>query len=92
MEIVVHSMEGCPHCMAVKEYLARVGVPFTEQKHDNVVDRLHLYDRWGLVGEERTMPQVFVLQGEESERIGGAADTMSSGIAGRYRRSLRAAV
>ena len=30
-EVVVYTMQGCPHCAGVKEYLREKGVAFTER-------------------------------------------------------------
>ena len=78
--IEVHSKLDCPYCTDVKGWLALKGIPFTEVRHDDDADRAQLYDRLGLVGAERTVPQVIVNDGDEQYRIGGAHATKVSGI------------
>lgn len=85
VKIEVHSREGCPHCVSVREFLTEKGLTFVEVKHDDEQERQAFYDSLGLVNMEgqppaRTVPQVIVVAAGSRFRIGGAKETMNSGI------------
>ena len=89
MQVTVHTKKGCPSCTLVKEFLAGIGIPFSVEEHNDLAERNAVYDRFGLVGPKRTMPQVVVAEGEKIERLGGYEATLVSGIGTRYRKALR---
>lgn len=71
--IEIHSKAGCPFCDRAKALLAQKGLAYTEIRHDDDVERQAFYDRLGLAGAERTVPQVILIDGQSGERfrVGG---------------------
>lgn len=67
MKIKVFSKTDCPYCVAVCELLELEGQSYEKVVIDNFEERNAFYDKLGLVGKDRTMPQVFA----NDERIGG---------------------
>jgi len=67
----VKSKEGCPSCVAAKEMLASRGIEYVEERYDDYAERQAMYDRLGLVGGERTVPQIFYARDGETIRVGG---------------------
>lgn len=89
MQVIVHSMSGCPSCAEVKKFLDDVNVPFLVVEHDSPEERAMAYNQLGLVGADRTMPQVVVISHDGNEMlVGGYERTLISGIGGLYRRSV----
>jgi glutaredoxin len=80
IEIEIHSKTACPFCTMAKQHLARLGVPFNETVHDDFEDRQELYDQLGLVNPKRTVPQMFLIDGNIREYIGGYTDLMESDL------------
>lgn len=80
VSVEVHSKADCPHCAAVKEWLAGQGIPFTEHRHDDDAERQVFYDGLGLVGPARTVPQVILVDGTDRYRLGGNQATRVSGV------------
>lgn len=76
----VFSKRDCPHCIAAQTYLADQNIPFNIIKLDDTAERHAFYDAEGLIGTERTVPQVFVTVDGVRERIGGAHELRISGI------------
>lgn len=91
MRVTVHTKEGCPSCLLVKEFLTSIGIPFTAEEHNDVQARGKIYDQFGLAGHKRTMPQVVVTEGDKVERLGGYEETLVSRIGTRYRNATRTA-
>lgn len=89
MQVIVHTKEGCPSCTLVKEFLTGIGVSFSIEEHNDPEQRHAVYDRFGLAGAARTMPQVVLADGDRVERIGGYEATLVSGIGARYRKAMR---
>lgn len=85
--IEVHSKDGCPHCASVVAFLSSQDVPFSEIKLNDQSLRETLYDRLGLVGGERTVPQVMLVADGELYRIGGEAETVLSGVESLFKSS-----
>lgn len=81
--IEVNSKTGCPLCTKAKAFLTGRQLSFTEILHDDDAARQAFYDQLGLVGGERTVPQVFLVDTESGERyrIGGSRELEGSGIA-----------
>ena len=80
MHIEVHSKEGCPWCEKAKEWLFERGHPYVEVRHDDPAERAAFYDKQGLEGGARTMPQVFIVEDGESMRVGGYDKLDTSGL------------
>lgn len=85
VSIEVHSKADCPHCAAVKEWLAEQGIPFTERRHDDNAERQAFYDGLGLVGDDRRVPQVILVDGPDRHRLGGNQATRVSGVESLFR-------
>lgn len=64
---VLYGFDACPHCAELKAHLGELGIPFEWVPEEDGERRQRLYDAWGLVGPERTMPQLFA----DGERLGG---------------------
>jgi len=88
VRVVVHTKasaspeDRCPHCDAAKAWLSERGIAFEEVAH-GTAERQELYDRLGLEGGARTVPQVVLVDpladGAET-RVGGFRELVASGI------------
>jgi len=78
--LTLHTKTGCPHCDAAKAWLTERGIPFDVALHDDDAERQALYDRLGLVGSARTVPQAVLTADGEEYRIGGYAALVVSGV------------
>jgi glutaredoxin 3 len=78
--ITINSKTSCPFCDDAKAFLSGQGIPFEEIKYDDDAARNALYDRLGLVGDQRRVPQVMLGYAGELMRIGGARELRMSGI------------
>ena len=81
MYLELHTKEDCPYCTKAKDYLIAHDLPYVTVQHDDTEQRQLCYDEWGLVGLERTMPQLFVVDGQERTRIGGFAEMERTNVA-----------
>ena len=89
MRVIINSMPKCPSCQLAKQYLKDNAIPFEEFVFDDVESRRGLYDRLGLVGKERTVPQIIVIEDDGVEnRLGGWTDLLRSDLTTRYRDSM----
>jgi glutaredoxin 3 len=79
MKIEVHSKTDCPYCVKAKAWLNERGIPFELFVYDDELERQQMYDRLGLVGSQRTVPQIVV----DGMRIGGYTDLTKSDVADR---------
>ena len=80
MKIQVYSKTTCPYCQKAKEYLSLNGIPYEEIVQDSDIERNAMYDRFGLVGMQRTVPQVVVVEDDGRwRRIGGYNDLIRTG-------------
>ena len=60
-----------------KQYLTEHGMPYTELVFADDQDRQSMYDELGLIGSQRTVPQIFrVTPSGDRERIGGYSDLL----------------
>lgn len=81
MELRVYSKTGCPWCERAVEWLVERKIPFDKILLDDDSVRNRLYDKMGLTGGERTVPQIVVTcQGEEWVRIGGYQELVTSRV------------
>lgn len=80
MKIEVHSKTDCPYCVKAKAWLNDRGIPFDLFVYDDIDERNAMYDRFGLVDGQRTVPQVVV----DSVRIGGYTDLINSDVEDRF--------
>lgn len=79
--VTVYTKSDCPWCLRAKEFLNQRAVPFEEVVINELAERQKVYDELGLVGMERTMPQVMLHDDlGETYRIGGWDKLMISGI------------
>lgn len=60
MIVTILSKTDCPSCKRAKEWLASAGIEYAEEVYDDFAERQAMYDRLGLVGTERTVPQITV--------------------------------
>ena len=90
MKIEVHSRDGCPYCVKAVDWLTERSIPFTEIKHNDYAERQTFYDSLGLVGGDRTVPQVIVETDAGRERVGGYTQLVRSGLQERHERSKEA--
>ena len=78
--ITINSKTNCPFCEDAKAFLSSQGIPFVETKFDGHHARNALYDRLGLLGDQRRVPQVMLTYAGENMRIGGAHELRMSGV------------
>jgi glutaredoxin 3 len=78
--ITINSKTNCPFCEDAKVFLSSHGIPFVETKIDDDDARNALYDRLGLAGDQRRVPQVMLTYAGEHMRIGGARELRMSGV------------
>jgi glutaredoxin len=78
--ITINSRTNGPFCDDAKAFLSGQGIPFVEAKYDDDDARNVLYDRLGLVGDQRRVPQVVLTYAGEHLRIGGAHELRVSGV------------
>jgi glutaredoxin len=79
--IEINSKDDCKYCIEAKAWLSEMRIPYTEILHNDKAERQAFYDSLGLQGSDRTMPQVFLVTGQDRFRIGGSDDLKDSGIA-----------
>lgn len=79
MKIEIHSKTECPFCVKAKKWLNDKGIEFELFVYDDNEARQAMYDRFGLTGNERTVPQIVV----DGVRIGGYSDLVKSDVADR---------
>ena len=79
MKIEVHSKTECPYCVKAKSWLNEKGIEFELFVYDDNTERQAMYDRFGLEGDQRTVPQIVV----DGVRIGGYTDLVNSDVADR---------
>lgn len=78
--LVVHSKAGCPFCVKAKEWLTEKGIQFIVEEHDDEAEKNQFYDKLGLVGNERTLPQIIYTEEYAEYRIEGYSQLVISGI------------
>lgn len=66
------SRDGCPYCTKSIEDIISTGNEYIETKINDTVERNEFYDSLGLVGKDRTVPQIWKIEDDGSETyIGG---------------------
>ena len=86
MKIEFYSKTTCPFCQRAKEYLTENGINYNEMLQDDDMERQAMYDRFGLQGNQRTVPQIFLVEEDGSRlRIGGYMDLLRSDVVVRHR-------
>lgn len=81
MIVTVKSKDGCPSCVKAKEWLAGNNIAYVEERYDDANERQKMYDRLGLVGSARTVPQIVVTDDAGGERLIQGFDALTrSGI------------
>jgi len=86
MQIEVHSKTGCRHCVMAKDWLDARSIPFTLHVYDDNDARSAMYDRLGLEGQARSVPQIVV----DGVRLGGYSALAQSDLEARYRAAAEA--
>lgn len=82
MTILMYTKTICPYCQMAKQYLIEHQISYTEQVYDDDQQRQMMYDELGLVGDQRTVPQIFVIDAAgRRRRIGGYHDLLYSDVA-----------
>lgn len=85
MLIQIYSKTDCPYCIKAKTYFQTNSLPYSETVLDRAEDRQALYDRIGLVGDKRTVPQIFLHETDGTNtRIGGYDELLRSDLLARY--------
>ena len=74
--------DPCRYCAEAKAWLAERGIPCVEIARNDMAERQAFYDSLGLVGGDRTVPQIFLIDNVSGERfrIGGSSALKASGI------------
>ena len=76
MKIEVYSKTICPYCTKAKAWLTERDIPFTLIVLDDDAARNAMYDSFGLIGGQRTVPQIVI----DGDRVGGYSDLISSDV------------
>ena len=76
--VELHGKTDCPYCEKAKAFLTAAKIPFTVVLHDDETNRWAFYDKLGLVGDARFVPQVLLI---DTHVIGGYSALLRSGIA-----------
>lgn len=86
MKIEIYSKSDCPFCHLAKTYLTQHGLSYCESIYDDYLQRQEMYDSLGLNGNQRTVPQVFLVESDgHRDRIGGYHELVQSDIIARHR-------
>ena len=80
MTVTMNGKSNCPWCDKSEAWLNEHAIPFTKILHDDEAARNALYDHLGLVGSERTMPQILFAEDGVEWRIGGYQALVSEGF------------
>jgi len=81
--VVMRSKSNCPYCDEARAWLDSRGVAYEEVKLEDQAERNALYDKLGLIGSQRTVPQISIeddLLGL-SYPVGGSTALARSGLA-----------
>lgn len=81
MHAILYTKSICPYCHMAKDYLLKHNIRYEETLYDDYHERQQMYDRLGLEGVRRSVPQIFLVEGSEQRRIGGYSDLLQSDIA-----------
>lgn len=84
MMIEIYSKTECPYCHMAKRHLSEHGISYTETLYDDFAKRQAMYDTLGLQGSQRTVPQVFLVEHGQRERIGGYRELLQSDVIARH--------
>lgn len=68
MNVAIYGKPGCYYCEQAKILCFEKGIPFTYKQVDKDVTREELVD---IIGEYKTVPQVFVTVDGLSQHVGG---------------------
>lgn len=81
--ILMITKSDCPYCDKAKEYLTIHGIPFDARTMDDKRDREHLYDKLGLTGNKRTVPQIYLVDTVDDScvRVGGYSEMVHQNLA-----------
>ncbi len=80
MKLEVHSKTDCPYCSKAKEFLKENGIEYAEFVYDDPVERNSMYDSLGLIGNQRSVPQIILISNGVRQRVGGYTDLIKSDI------------
>lgn len=75
MKYKIVSRDGCPYCEKAVEVFINNGYEFEEIKINDIAERNEFYDSLNLEGSKRSVPQIWLISDDNSERyIGGYTD------------------
>lgn len=77
--VTLNSKPDCPFCDRARTFMADRGIPFAEVKHDEP-SKEAMYDRLGLKGAARFVPQIEIKDGEDDYLISGFKQLRISGL------------
>ncbi len=81
VQVTMFSKDDCPACASAAAFFEAHVIDRTEIKLNDRADRLALYDRFGLQGTDRTVPQIVLTDPwGDTYRIGGAHELTMSGL------------
>ena len=85
MKIEIHAKTDCPYCNMAKNHLTNHGLPYVESLYDEAEQRQMMYDQFGLSGDQRTVPQIVLVEDSgQTILIGGYTDLLESEVVARY--------
>lgn len=72
----IYSKDNCPYCQNAVKLLTEQGYPHNVVKLNDTEERNAMYDRFGLVGKLRTVPQIVAVSSYGEDHIGGYEDLL----------------
>ena len=81
MEAIIYTKAICPYCQMAKQFLSNHDIAYTEVLFDDDAARQAMYDDLGLIGQQRSVPQIFLAKAGQTTRIGGYSDLLESELA-----------
>ena len=76
----IHSKSDCPWCSEAKSYFTHHNMDYKEYLYDAFDDRQLMYDRFDLALPYRSVPQIFLIQNDRREYIGGYTDLIRANL------------
>lgn len=76
----VYTKSNCPYCDTIKKaltsYKEKGLLDVSYESVEDKDDRIRLYDEWGLIGNKRTFPQIFLEDSSGRLRLGDCTETL----------------